>query len=79
MSPLALRAGYRIITFKVASFRTTVVANMPRVTKAPEQATLGAKMEIEEQKHGHLSIVRVAALAVKRHDQLPNSAQSITP
>ena len=77
MSPLALRAGYRIITFKVASIRTTVVANMPRVTK--EQAALGAKMEIEEQKHTHPGIVRVAALAVKRHDQLPNSAQSIIP
>ena len=77
MSPLALRGGYRIITFKVASFRTTVVANMPRVTK--EQATLGAKMEIEEQKHTHPGIVRVTALAAKRHDQLPNSPRSIIP
>ena len=77
MSLAALRAGNRIITFKVAAIRTTIVAKMPRVMTRPEHVTVGAKMGNEKQRHTHPSIVRVAALGVKRHIRLPNSIQPI--
>ena len=77
MSPAALRAGNRIITFKVASIRATIVADMLRVITRPDHVIVEGKIGNEKQKHAHPRLIRVTALGVERHLRLPDSTQSV--